>query len=116
LMVLNHEGKLEPSSMPYDKKVVGIVAGAGKYRPGIVLDHKNSAMPRVPISVLGKVSCLADAIYGSIEVGDLLTTSLTPGHAMKASDPHRAFGSVIGKALRPLPTGTGMIDVLISLQ
>jgi len=116
LMVLNHEGKLEPSSTAYDKKVVGIVAGAGNYRPGIVLDHKNGAEARVPISVLGKVSCKADATYGPIEVGDLLTTSPTPGHAMKACDPQRSFGSVIGKALKPLRQGAGQVDVLIALQ
>ncbi len=102
VMVLNATGKLELASNPYDKKVVGVVAGAGNYRPGIVLDHRNSAAQRVPISVLGKVTCKADASFGSIEVGDLLTTSPTAGHAMKASDPRLAFGAVIGKALSPL--------------
>jgi hypothetical protein len=116
LMILNHEGKLEPSSVPYDKKAVGVVAGAGNYQPGIVLDHKGGAAARVPISLLGKVSCKADAAYGPIEVGDLLTTSPTPGHAMKANDPQRAFGSVIGKALSPLAAGAGLVDVLVTLQ
>ncbi len=51
-----------------------------------------------------------------IEIGDLLTTSATPGHAMKATDPHKAFGAVIGKALRPLDRGQGLIPVLIALQ
>jgi hypothetical protein len=116
LMVLNHEGKLEPSKTPYDNKVVGVVAGAGNYRPGIVLDHKKGTEMRVPISVLGKVTCKADACYGPIEIGDLLTTSPTPGHAMKASDPSRSFGSIIGKALSPLREGAGQVNVLITLQ
>jgi hypothetical protein len=116
LMVLNNEGKLEPSSTPYDKKVVGVVAGAGNYRPGIVLDHQKGTERRVPISVLGKVTCKADARYGPIEVGDLLTTSATPGHAMRVSDPSRSFGSIIGKALSPLREGAGMVNVLITLQ
>jgi hypothetical protein len=51
-----------------------------------------------------------------IEVGDLLTTSSCSGHAMKASDPFRAFGAVIGKALRPLASGRGKIPVLVALQ
>src|SRR5208282_6491995 len=34
-----------------------------------------------------KVCCKVDADYASIEVGDLLTTSSTAGHAMKAEDP-----------------------------
>ena len=65
---------------------------------------------------MGKVYCKVDAQYASVEVGDLLTTSPTPGHAMKAADPLRAFGSVIGKALRPLDAGQGLIPILISLQ
>jgi hypothetical protein len=35
---------------------------------------------------------------------------------MKASDPTRAFGAVIGKALSALPEGRGLVDVLITLQ
>jgi hypothetical protein len=66
--------------------------------------------------MMGKVYCKADAQYSSIEVGDLLTTSPTPGHAMKASDPLKSFGSVIGKALRPLTAGQGLIPILIALQ
>jgi hypothetical protein len=57
-----------------------------------------------------------DAQYGAIEVGDLLTTSSTPGHAMKTCDPLKAFGAVIGKALRPLTEGQGLIPILIALQ
>ncbi len=116
LMVLNPMGKLEPASIPYDRKVVGVVAGAGKYRPGIILGHKSGSIPHVPISVLGKVSCQADATYAPIEVGDMLTTSSTMGFAMRADDPQKAFGSVIGKALSSLGQGTGLVDVLITLQ
>jgi hypothetical protein len=57
-----------------------------------------------------------DAQYGSVEVGDLLTTSPTFGHAMKATDQAKAFGSIIGKALEPLRSGTGLIRMLVSLQ
>jgi hypothetical protein len=35
---------------------------------------------------------------------------------MQASDPARAFGSVIGKALQALPSGTGLIPILVALQ
>ena len=66
--------------------------------------------------MLGKVYCKADAQYGAIEVGDLLTTSPTPGHAMKADDFSRAFGAVIGKALRSLKTGQNLIPILVALQ
>ncbi|MDQ1538237.1 MAG: hypothetical protein QOE58_2630 [Actinomycetota bacterium] len=35
---------------------------------------------------------------------------------MTASDPARAFGSVIGKALVPLASGLGLIPILVALQ
>jgi hypothetical protein len=35
---------------------------------------------------------------------------------MKATDPGRAFGAVIGKALGPLQEGRGLIPILVALQ
>ena len=81
-----------------------------------MLDRRQSELYRNPLALMGKVCCKVDASYGSIGVGDLLTTSDTPGHAMKAADPLRAFGSVIGKALRPLASGQATIPILIALQ
>jgi len=117
VMVLGEDGKLTPCTSAYDQSAVGVISGAGRYRPGLVFDR--GAEPddhRVPISVMGKVSCRADASFGSIRVGDLLTTSHSPGYAMKATDPTRAFGTIIGKALGPLTDGRGLVPILISLQ
>jgi len=116
VMVLGEEGALFPSLHAYDKRVAGVISGAGDYKLGIVLDKQESDRNRQPVALLGKVYCKVDAQYGAIEVGDLLTTSPTPGHAMKADDPRKAFGAVIGKALRPLETGRGLIPILIALQ
>jgi hypothetical protein len=116
VMVLGAEGQLEQSHKAYDKRVAGVVSGAGDYKPGIILDKKQSSNIRQPIALLGKVYCKVDAGHGAIEIGDLLTTSPTPGHAMKAEDPLKAFGTVIGKALRPLQEGQGLIPILIALQ
>ena len=115
LMSFSGDGTLYPSLEAYDSKVVGVISGAGEYKPGIVLDKRQGGN-RVPIALMGKVYCKVDAEYSAIEVGDLLTTSPTAGHAMKASDPSKAFGSVIGKALRPKNAGRGMIPVLVTLQ
>lgn len=101
VMVINEEGQLQLCSEAYDKAVAGVISGAGDFKPGIVLDKKVSSKPRQPVALVGKVYCKVDASYGAIGVGDLLTTSPTAGHAMKAIDPLRAFGSVIGKALKP---------------
>jgi hypothetical protein len=116
VMVVGEDGALFPSQHAYDKRVAGVVSGAGNYKPGIVLDKQESGNTRKPIALLGKVYCKVDSQYGAIEVGDLLTTSSTPGHAMKAVDPLKAFGTVIGKALRPLAEGQGLIPILIALQ
>ncbi len=116
VMVIDSEGALRPSDQAYDKRVAGVISGAGNYKPGLILDKQESSNNRMPIALMGKVYCKVDAGYGAIEVGDLLTTSPTPGQAMKATDPLKAFGSVIGKALRPLKEGQGLITILIALQ
>jgi hypothetical protein len=116
VMVLGEAGALRQSSREYDKRVAGVISGAGSYKPALVLDKQESETNRVPIGLVGKVYCKVDAAASSIEIGDLLTTSSTPGHAMKASDPLKAFGSVIGKALQGLQEGQGLIPILIALQ
>ncbi|MGR8932201.1 MAG: hypothetical protein ACU836_16345 [Gammaproteobacteria bacterium] len=116
VMIVGAEGALFPCSQAYDKKVAGVVSGAGDYKPGIVLDKQQSESNRQPIALLGKVYCKVDAQYGAIEIGDSLTTSPTPGHAMKVEEPLAALGAMLGKALRPLNEGQGLIPILIALQ
>ena len=116
VMVLGDEGSLYPSDRAYDKRVAGVVSGAGDYRPGIVLDKQPTGKPRKPIALMSKVFCKVDAEFGAIEIGDLLTTSPTPGHAMKVGDATQALGTIIGKALKPLNSGQGLVPVLIALQ
>jgi len=116
VMVLGEEGTLLQSQHAYDKRVAGVVSGAGDYKTGLILDKQQSQSNRTPVALLGKVYCKVDASEAAIEVGDLLTTSHKPGCAMKADDPLKAFGAVIGKALRPLKAGRGMVPILIALQ
>lgn len=101
VVVLDQDGLVRAADEAYDKKAVGVISGAGNYRPAIVLDKQSSQASCLPVALMGKVCCKVDAQYSPIEVGDLLTTSPTPGHAMKAADPFSAFGAVIGKAFRP---------------
>lgn len=116
VLVMDDAGLLKESSAPYDSKVVGVVSGAGDFKPGVVLGNKPSHQNAAPVALIGRVFCKVDASYGAIGVGDLLTTSQTPGHAMKAGDSSRAFGTVIGKALRGLKAGREMIPILVALQ
>jgi hypothetical protein len=122
VMVLTEKGSLQSSYQEYDKKVAGIISGAGGYSPAITLgkeeesDRKNRNKSRLPVALMGKVYCKVDARGSPIETGDLLTTSFTKGYAMKAEDPVKAFGAVIGKALGSIKEGLGMIPVLVTLQ
>ena len=116
LVALDESGALRRSDRPYDRTVAGVIAGAGTHRPGIILDQQPSTAPRAALSLIGKAYCYADATHAPIVVGDLLTSSATPGHVMKAEDPARSFGAVVGKALQPLGAGTGLIPILIALQ
>lgn len=116
VMVLDDRGALRPSRTAYDKRVAGVVSGAGAFRPGIVLDRHATDRRRMPIALLGKVYCMVDAGYAAVEAGDLLTSSPTAGHAMKAVDATQAFGAVIGKALQPMRAGRGLVPILVTLQ
>jgi len=115
VLVIEEDERLRRCLEAYDRRVAGVMSGAGDLRPGIVLDRRGGER-RAPIALAGKVVCKVDAGYGAIGVGDLLTTSPTPGHAMRAADPSRAFGAVLGKALRGLPGGRGLVPVLVGLQ
>lgn len=115
VVVLDDDGSVRAGHEPYDRRVAGVVSGAGDYRPAVLLDRKDRPA-RIPVAMMGKVACLVDATAGPVGVGDLLTTSETPGHAMLASDPSRSAGSVLGKAMGSLSSGTGLVPTLISLR
>ncbi len=80
------------------------------------LDRSDMALlyDEVPMAVAGIVPCKVSAENGAIRPGDLLVTSFTPGHAMRADRPDA--GTILGKALEPLDVGTGSIRVLVTLQ
>jgi hypothetical protein len=82
----------------------------------LILDRRTTSSNRLPIALIGKVICKVDADLGSIEVGDMLTTSSTLGHAMRVLQPSRAFGAVLGKALQALKSGRGEIPILVMLR
>jgi hypothetical protein len=111
-----HPGKLKPSGSEYDPRVAGIVSGAGGIEPGVTLRQQGVMDGKTVIALAGRVYCKAEALSSPISPGDLLTTSQLAGCAMKASDEQRSHGSIIGKAMTGLKTGTGLVLVLVSLQ
>jgi len=111
-------GKLRLSTQSYDRTVAGIISGAGGVKPGLMMGQKGTvADGEHPVALTGRVYCWVDAdAAGAVRAGDLLTTSDTPGHAMRVTDHSRAAGAILGKAMSSLESGRGLVLVLVSLQ
>ncbi|HYI10063.1 MAG TPA: hypothetical protein VEK57_13470 [Thermoanaerobaculia bacterium] len=105
-----------PSGRPYDTSVAGVVSE----QPGVLLGVGGASKEQ--IATTGRVKVRVDATAAPIRIGDLLVTSGASGTAMKSipvalgdTQIHRP-GTIVGKALEPLDSGTGEILVLLSLQ
>ncbi len=113
----NQPGKLALSRRAYDRRVAGVISGAGDVKPGMMMGQAGTlADGKHPVALSGRVYAWVDATHGAIKPGDLLTTSTTPGHAMKAGNSAKAQGAVIGKAMTGLKSGKGLVLVLVTLQ
>lgn len=108
--------KLAVAHEPYSTLVAGIYST----KPGMLGSTRKVNEPEaaneIPLAVVGIVPCKVTAQNGPIAAGDLLVASSIPGRAMKGTDRTRMLGAVVGKALEPLPTGVGVIQVLVTLQ
>ena len=112
----DHSGRFVKSSEPYSTLVAGIYST----KPGVlgrrqITDPKTSTT-EVPMAMVGIVPTKVSAENGGIKRGDLLVTSSTQGYVMKGTDHNQMLGAVVGKALGTLDAGTGVIEVLVSLQ
>ena len=119
VLVISDErpGELQLSHDEYDTRVAGIISGANGITPGLQLTQKGvNDVGGQPVALTGRVYCRADASFGAIKPGDLLTTSTTPGHARRVNDHTRSQGAVLGKAMSALEDGTGFVLVLVTLQ
>jgi hypothetical protein len=110
-------GRLRIADKAYDHTVAGIVSGANGINPGLTMGQQGTAADgSLPVALTGRVYCWADASNGPINPGDLLTSSSTPGHAMKVTNHAKAHGATIGKAMTKLGQGKGLVLVLVALQ
>lgn len=127
VMDRNHREVLTKNTASYDHRVVGIVSAA----PAILFEGNQIQIAptpltftkgtKPPVALKGRVMVKVSLENGEIKPGDILTTSTTPGHAMKSTDPDREMGAVIGKALAGFKGGekgenTGMIPVFVALH
>lgn len=74
---------------------------------------RSPASVQVAVATSRMALCRVDASFGAIAVGDRLTSSTSPGMAMRA-DPGLEGTALLGRAIDPLPTGSGLIRVLLS--
>jgi hypothetical protein len=116
LVMTNSGAGVEKTSARYSRRVIGIYST----RPGFVGAEKNGQTRvdknDVPVAITGIVPAKVSAENGPVRVGDLLVTASTPGYAMKATDPRRMAGAIVGKAMEPLLQGAGVIRVLVTTQ
>lgn len=109
-------GKFLKSNLAYSTMVAGIYST----KPGFVGRKQpataESSATEVPMAMVGRVPTKVSAENGPIKVGDLLVSSSTVGYAMKGTDRSQLIGAVVGKALGSLDSGTGVIEVLVTLQ
>lgn len=104
------------SSVPYSTTVAGIYSTKPGYVGRRQLTDPKTATQEIPMAMVGTVPTKVSAENGPIHRGDLLVTSSTPGFAMKGTDRSRMTGAIVGKAMGALESGTGVIEVLVSLQ
>jgi len=113
-----HPGFFRKSSFPYSTKVAGVISTS----PGVILGNSFDEATddwednRPVLAIAGRVPLQVTAENGSIQIGDLLVSSSTPGVAMKGSDEEACIGAVVGKAMEPLENGTGTIVVQVMLR
>jgi hypothetical protein len=99
-------GLLRRAASMADANVVGIAAGASRETADGGLEAPMAD------ALYGVVK--VDAGYGAIHAGDLLVTSPTAGYAMRTIE--ALPGTILGKALESMETGTGTIRVLVMMR
>lgn len=119
------EDRIVKSERAYDDLSLGVIST----KPGLLLgaehgeeDNRNNGKQAYPVALSGRVPCKVTNENGPINRGDILTSSSTPGHAMKATpvivggvEIYRP-GTIIGKALESFSSGTGTIEIFVTLR
>lgn len=94
------------TSYPYDYRVFGVVSTAPGFLGG---NPSTGAAGGIKLALAGRVPTNVTNENGPIYSGDYLTTSSTPGYAMKATK----AGSVIGIAMESMLVGKGSVLMFI---
>jgi hypothetical protein len=104
---------VELAAKAFDTAVIGVYSTEPAVLAGV--PGTDDPLSGIPVAITGIAPCKVSAENGPIRRGDLLVTSSTPGHAMRAgANPPQ--GTIVGKAMGELAEGTGTIQVLVTLQ
>jgi hypothetical protein len=118
-----HADRIIPTAKANETMALGVVST----KPGFLLNDgaQSQELPpgtlAYPVALCGRVPCKVTDENGAIRRGDLLTSSSTPGHAMKAApisvEGHDFYrpATIIGKALEAHDAGKGVIEIFITL-
>jgi hypothetical protein len=109
-------GKFLKSADAYSTAVAGIYSTKPGVRGRRQTTDPSHMKDEVPMAMVGVVPTKVTAESGPIKPGDLLVTSSQLGYAMKGTDRNQLTGAIVGKAMGNLDFGTGVIEVLVSLQ
>jgi hypothetical protein len=109
-------GKFLKSNQAYSTLVAGIYSTKPGFVGRLHPEDAKTGKTEVPMAMVGRVPTKVSAENGPIKVGDLLVASSKLGYAMKGTNRTQMLGAVIGKALGSLDSGTGVIEVLVTLQ
>ena len=103
---LGGEQEVTQTTRPISVAIAGIVSTDPAYLMNADLTDG------ISVALIGRVPC---KVIGTIHKGDILVSSLTPGHAEAHRDIHSPpAGSVIGKAIESKSNdGSGVIEVLV---
>ena len=110
---IGEDGRLEPATSVRAQAVMGVVSDKPSIVGGSTVEAEGSS-GKVAVAILGIVEVKASAASGPIRPGNLLTAGSEPGTAVKAIWAYP--GTIIGKALEALPSGTGSIRMLVTLR
>jgi hypothetical protein len=104
VLVFGGDAEVTTTTTIGDTRLAGVIST----NPAYIMNDQLQG-PRALIALAGRVPC---KVLGRIKKGDMLTTSGTPGVAVRAHDPK--LGSIIGKALEDKDTGEiSVIEIAI---
>ncbi|MCM8812582.1 MAG: hypothetical protein NC924_01435 [Candidatus Omnitrophica bacterium] len=108
ISAVEDNGWLVKTSRRFDPAVAGVIST----QPAFTLGGESAQ--RRPLALAGIVPCKVTTENGPIQRGDVLVSSSTPGHAMRANSRDIEPGMAVGKALEPWTEGCGKINILVN--